>query len=404
MRVPRDPALPGLGSLLDPDAIGPRLERSLGRSTRIDAARIARLSYKPGERAIVHYEVLVDGRREDAVARVVAGRNLEAKARSGPLLELARRVNSRSPAATPVTYDAEADALLTWLPLDPHLPALAESPQRLARMLRATGLEVAATPAERRLLSYKPGRRAVLRLDGHLLKVYGSASQFAVAAAGLRAGSALPRVPTPPLEAVLAPSRLTAQAAVEGEPVRTLEAAPEAGALVRKIQRAEVPRLAPAARDAQLDAVRRKAALIGVVVPALASRVEALVRRVTASKPHAGRLVPAHGDFHAGQLLRVEGSLHLLDLDSICLGSPTLDLAEYAAGATEAGLETGFAVLDALVDGYGARPDGLDWDLATAIVVRASHPFHRALPGWPDRLEAMVAAAEAVLAEGSRRA
>jgi hypothetical protein len=381
--------------------MGPRLERSLGRPARVGAVRIARLSYKPGERVIVHYEVVVDGRREDAVARAVAGRDLEARARRAPLLELAEKVNGRSPAVTPVTYDGDADALLTWLPLDPRLPALAASPLELARMLEELGLDAAPKPAEPRLLSYKPGRRAVLRLDGHLLKIYGSARQFAAAAAGLRAGSALSGIATPRFEAIIAPSRLTAQAAVEGAPVPSLEAAREAGALARSLQRAEVPGLAPAGREAQLEAVRRKAVLIGAVVPALAARVGTLARRLTGSTPRHGRLVPAHGDFHAGQLLRVEGSLHLLDLDSICLGTPALDLAEYAAEATGAGLETGMAALEALLEGYGARPGGLDWDLAAAILVRASHPFHRALPAWADRVEGMVAAAETVLAEWS---
>ena len=41
--------------------------------------------------------------------------------------------------------------------------------------------------------------------------------------------------------------------------------------------------------------------------------------------------------------------------------------------------------------GYGARPDALDWHLAAAILGRAAHPFHRQVPGWPERIEAMVA-------------
>jgi hypothetical protein len=59
-------------------------------------------------------------------------------------------------------------------------------------------------------------------------------------------------------------------------------------------------------------------------------------------------------------------------------------------------------VLDALVEGYGARPDGLDWHLATAVLIRASHPFHRQLPDWPERVEEQVATAETVLAGGAR--
>jgi hypothetical protein len=307
-------------------------------------------------------------------------------------------VNGRSPAVTPVVYEAEADALLTWLPLDPRLPALAEAPQKLARLLKDAGLDITATPAEPQLLSYKPGRRAVLRLDDRVLKTYGSARQFATGVAGLKAGSGAPEIATPPFEAVLALLRLTAQAAVDGATVSSLEAAAEAGALLRRLQRADVPGLAVAPREVQLDTARRKAALIGTVLPQLARRVEALVRRLGRSAPRTAWFVPAHGDFHAGQLLRVGGKLHVLDLDSMCLASPPLDLAEYGAGAIEAGPETGTRVLDALIDGYGVRPDGLDWDLAVATLVRASHPFHRARPAWSERVERLVAAAEAALA------
>jgi hypothetical protein len=398
VRVPRDPALPRLAVLLDPDAMAPRLERSLGRCARLDAVRIARVSYKPGERAIVHYQAVVDGRREHAVARAVAGRDLAARARRPALLELARRVNGRSPAATPVVYDAEADALLTWLPLDPRLPALAEPPQRLTERLGDEGVAIAATAARPQLLSYKPGRRAVLRLDGHVLKIYGSPRRFATAAAGLRAASALAGIVTPPWEGVLPSFRLTAQAAIDGSPVPSLEVAFEAGALLRRLQQAEVPGLAAAPSGVQLDVARRKAALIAAVVPELERRVAALVRRLSRSAPADARLVPAHGDFHAGQLLRVERTLCVLDLDSMCLAGPALDLAEYAAGATDAGQETGTAVLAGLVDGYRAEPHGLDWHLAVAVLVRASHPFHRALPSWEDRVEEKIAAAEAALA------
>ncbi len=377
MRVPRDPALPRLGVLLDPDAMQPVLERSLGRPAHLDAVRIARVSYKPGERAAVHYEVLVDGRREDAVARAVSGHDLAAKARRPSLLQLAERVNGRSPAVTPLSYDASAEALLTWLPFDPRLPALAEMPHA-------------------RLLSYKPGRRAVLCLGTHVLKAYGSDRQFAAAAASLRAGGALRGIETPPVEAVVEALRLTVQAAVDGSPARGPEIAREAGDLARRLQQAEVPGLPAAPREAQLGVARRKAALIGAVVPGLGPRVDALVRRLARSEPADARLVPVHGDFHAGQLLRDRDTLHLVDLDSLCLGSPALDLSEYAAAETEVGMDAGRMVLGALIDGYGARPDGLEWDLAVALLVRASHPFHRALPDWTSRVEAMVAAAEAV--------
>jgi thiamine kinase-like enzyme len=105
------------------------------------------------------------------------------------------------------------------------------------------------------------------------------------------------------------------------------------------------------------------------------------------TEPLLSRSVPCHGDFHPRQLLWACDTLHVVDLDSLCLGSPGLDLAEYAA-------EAGPTVVDALLAGYGARPKGFEWDLAAALLVRASHPFHRALPAWESRTEALLAAAE----------
>jgi Phosphotransferase enzyme family len=384
----RDGALPHLGLLLDPEAMRPVLSQSLGREARLERVRIARVSYKPAERACVHYEVVVDGRAEDVVARAVAGHDLEARARQPRLVELARRIEGRVPAATPLVYEPDADALLTWLPLDPRLPALAELPGELARRLRIR-------PTKARRLAYKPGRRAVLRLDGHVLKLYGSPRQYEAAAAALRAGSAVLGVATPTPGPAVAPLRLTAQAAIGGVPVTSLDAAGEAGTLLRGLHGARISGLAP---GGQLEAATRKAALISSIAPGLTRQVVSLVRRLGRTEPPAGRLVPTHGDFHAGQLLRANTGLVVVDLDGLCLGPPALDLAEYAAAAIDqGGSETAVAVLDALVDGYGERPDGLDWHLATAILIRASHPFHKQLPEWPERTERMVGIADEVL-------
>jgi hypothetical protein len=391
--IPRDPALPRLGLLLDPDEMTALLARSLGRPARLERVRISRVSYKPRERVSVHYRVLVDGRPEDAVARAVAGRSLEARARRPPLLELARRVDGRSPARTPVVYEPAAEALVTWLPLDPRLPALAQPPTQLARALRGAGLQLPPGPAEPRRLSYKPGRRAVLGLNGHVLKLYSSARQFEAAATALRGGSAVPRLATPAFGARLTSLRLTAQGAVDGVQVSPLAAAAEAGALIRGLQHAATPWLEPAPPERQLEAAARKAALIGTVVPTLACRAASLVRRLSRSEPAGSTLVPAHGDFHSSQLLRVGNALVVLDLDAMCLAAPALDPAEYAAAAADGGE----AVLETLLDGYGPRPQSLDWHLAAALLIRASHPFHRQVPEWPQRVESVLAVAEAVL-------
>ena len=55
-------------------------------------------------------------------------------------------------------------------------------------------------------------------------------------------------------------------------------------------------------------------------------------------------------------------------------------------------------VLEPLHDGYGGRPAALDWYRAVALLGRAAHPFQRQVPGWPERVEAMLAAAETIRA------
>lgn len=382
MSVPHDPALPGLGLLLDPEAMSPLLESSLGRPARLSEVRIVRVSYKPGERVSVHYAANVDGHAEDAVTHAVAGRDLEARLLEPRVVELARRVDGRSPAVTPVVYEPDLGALVSWLPFDARLPALA-LPLR-----------------QPRLLSYKPGRRAVLRVDERVLKAYGSRTQYEAAARRLRVGSGLPELTTPARGAFVSALRLTTQAAVDGTPVSALEAAADAGALLRRLRRAKASSLAPP-RERPLEIAARKAALIAALVPSLAPRVGSLMRRLGREEPLSARPVPAHGDFHPGQLLRADGDLVVVDLDALCLEAPALDLAEYAAAAIDgvgAGPAPVRATLDALLEGYGTRPEGLDWQLATAVLIRASHPFHRQLPEWPQRVEAMVATAEAILA------
>jgi hypothetical protein len=65
--------------------------------------------------------------------------------------------------------------------------------------------------------------------------------------------------------------------------------------------------------------------------------VERLVVRLGVAVPPAAALVPAHGDFHSGQLLHAHGRLFVVDVDAMCLAPPALDVAEYVAAALEPG-------------------------------------------------------------------
>ena len=137
------------------------------------------------------------------------------------------------------------------------------------------------------------------------------------------------------------------------------------------------------------------------MLPELGGRLDALVRRLAGALPAGLPLVPAHGDFHVDQLLVRDGDIAVVDFDGLCVAAPALDLATYAADVVRGrpgDHEKLQAVLEPLLEGYGDRPDALDWHLAAAVLARAAHPFQRQVPGWRERVEATVAVAEASLA------
>jgi thiamine kinase-like enzyme len=108
-------------------------------------------------------------------------------------------------------------------------------------------------------------------------------------------------------------------------------------------------------------------------------------------------MMTGHGDFGVDQFLDGPHGPTLIDFDDICTASPAWDLANYA---THVRTDTGdrmLAVLAGVVEGYGRVPEALPWYLATARLLRAHQPFRHLDEGWPDRVEALVAEAEALL-------
>ena len=110
-------------------------------------------------------------------------------------------------------------------------------------------------------------------------------------------------------------------------------------------------------------------------------------------------LVPAHGDFHVDQLLVGDGGIAVVDFDEMCAAprrrSTSPPMPPTSCAAAPATCERVHAVLEPLLEGYGARPAALDWHLAAAVLARAAHPFQRQVPGWRERAEATVAVSEA---------
>jgi ATP-binding cassette, subfamily B, bacterial len=399
--VLEDPRLPQLPRLLDPDEMAPVLERSLGRPATVTGVRGSYLRYKPGTNLRVQYEVEVDGSRHDAVALIAAEADLARRARKPRNVAMADAVNGRSPAASPLVHDGELDALIQWLPLDLSMPALIERPDALRRRLRKAGLAVEASDAEPRQLAYRPCRRAVLLLDGHVLKAYATELRFRAAEARLRGVSGQLRVPTADFEAALPELRLTVQRYLPGrDPDSATAMARTAGRALRELHASPVGEMGHFPPARQQAAAATFGEMAKAIAPQLGGRVETLVERLGRAMPGELPAVPCHGDFHAGQLRCGDEGVALIDFDEMTAAPPALDLATYAAHelwGDEPDLAAAREVLEQLVAGYGTRPEGLDWYFSALILRRSSHPFRRFHEDWPRRVEVMVGAAETAL-------
>lgn len=396
---PYDPGLPQLQRLLDPEAVAPLLQRSLGAELGVGEVRPRSITYKPGRKLAVVYDVAIDGVEHGAVVIAEPRADLQARAAAA---RVARPAAARTPAREPLAYEPACEALVQWLPLDIALPGLGVDPDELVERLREHGLAVGADAGAPRLIAYKPLARAVVRVDGHVLKAYADERHLHAAASGLRAVGGRAGFPSPSLEAVFADLRATVQDALPGQmPQDAVTVGRDAGALLRVLH--DLP-LADGHEASAADWLRpaaERATAAWTVAPALEPRLRQLLARLEDELPRAERWVTAHGDFAAGQLLVGPDGLAVVDLDDVCLAAPALDLANYAAHLVQGdhdGLDRAREALAALVDGYEERPEDLSWYLSCALVSRTPAPFRRLDDDWPDRIGAIVAAAEEAIA------
>jgi starch synthase len=400
MPVPADPALPQMAQVLDTDVMAEVLARSLGEDAEPPDVRVRELSYKPETNLVVHYDVGVGGDRHHATA-MIGHNDLAGRARKFENQALADMVGERSPAERPLSFEPAIGALVQWLPLDLSLWALAVPPAHRDRRLRSAGVHTSGRAEEPALLDYTPQRRAVVRLNGHVLRYYASHASFGAAVAGLEAADEAP-VSTPGFDSSLPELLLTVQPHVSGEWVKTpAAAAVDAGAALARLHAGSPARLRDFPPAEQLDAAAASAELVGRIAPALRPRLEGLVGRLEAALPADLDRVPAHGNFDARRLLDGADGLVITDFDAMCGAPAALDVATYAADLVRGDapdLDAALAVLDLVLEGYAERPEELSWYLATTILRRSPRPFRHQDEQWPERIEEMVAAAERVYA------
>lgn len=398
--IPQDEGLPQIAQLLDPQTMADLLARRLGTFAPLEV-EIRYVRYRPGKNLVVHYVAEIDAVERHAVAVTSSKHDLSREPGKPEYRRLAQRVAGRTPAPDPFVYEPTVRALVYWLPFDPDLPVLSEPPRSLRNRLVSAGVELGSRVDEPVLLQYRPRRRAALRLDGYVVKIYRHESDFEEGVRGLRASAAV-GVRTARCAAILPEWRLSAQELLRGAPPRRrADAARDAGAVLARLHGSRLDGLPPLLARDRLDVVSESVKLVSAVAPPQAKRAQSLLRRLEAAAPAVDRLVPSHGDFHGGQLLELAaGGYALIDFDLVAAAQPALDIANYAGHlVAQEGLDVhaAAAVLDDLTEGYGERPPALAWYLSAAILRSARGPFKRFEPDWPKRIETTVGAAEAAL-------
>src|SRR5438552_15522620 len=111
--LPEDPVLPALGPVLDGERAREWLASVLpGRAVQ---ARPRYVRYKPANKAVVLYDVEVDGRWTAAVLTVAALRDLRKQVeRHGRSVREDVRVRCAAP--EPISFLEEGSALVEWYP------------------------------------------------------------------------------------------------------------------------------------------------------------------------------------------------------------------------------------------------------------------------------------------------
>ena len=419
--VRRDGALPGLATVLDPEALLAALAPAVAPAD-VRAASVRYVRYRPHTSCLVAYQIDLGATAPQAVDLHAKVHRLDEPEK----LDKARRRAHVPGRLGPGLVVLEDPAIVVWVfPNDVRLKTM----RRLADRDACAGLLRRMLPRSPDLwagtletLRYKPERRYVARLDAAgepraVLKVH-SAQRYrraAASAATFHSGGPL-RVPR-----LLGRSDAHALAVLEWVPGRPLGAALAHGAAALDAVTAvgaalgalhgqagaDLPTSEPRAEAGGLLAL---AAEVGFLCPDVARSAQELAGRLAGRLAETGpERCPIHGDFSAEQVVFGDGGVAILDLDRAALGDPAADLGTFIAHLERDALRGSFsaervlALQAALLEGYRAGrgrplPPRVALYTAVALLRIAPEPFSAREPDWPQRIAAIVGRAAAVAA------
>jgi aminoglycoside phosphotransferase len=364
---------------------------------RLRGLRVATVGVQPSGATVVRYDADIE-RPDGTPARE----------------SLVATTGDRIPAGAAVLAGQGTRVGIWRWPHDPALPALAVAadPTRLAATLLAAGLPRTAPP-EIRVRGYRPGRRAVLEINGGGPRLYAKVVRpSAVDAMRARHELLAPYLPVPRV-LTATPDGLLVLPELPGTPLRTILAAdsppPAPAALEAVLDALPDALLALPARRGHLQRVRHFTgvlALTAVTAAADRARLDALAAALAdvdaAAYPH----VPVHGDLHEGQVLTDGGTVTgLLDLDTAGPGQRIDDWATMLAHLSVLALHStrpeparryGATLLAAAETRYPRVQ--LRSRIAAAVLGLATGPFRVQQDRWREHTHARLALTEQWLA------
>jgi aminoglycoside phosphotransferase (APT) family kinase protein len=409
--VRRDVALPGLGTLLDPERFAHALRRARPRLA-CRGAVLVQLRYQPRSKCLAAFRVETDGGALDVYAKTRAGPGAQQSIGPEP-------GEDEETAHGPFALGHDA-IVVSVFPEDAKLSRLSRlASTRARRKLLSRVLpdrpDLWASELER--LRYKPEQRCVFRLRGPgaagSLKLY-AAHGFRGAWARLDRLASRGPLRLPATLGAHESYRAIALEWLDGQPLRDLLSETQApltrlqavGAALRELHAqggAALERRTPASERARLEAA---GAGLAFLRPALAPRIDRLLAALGALSEARSEPAALHGDFYSKQVLLCDGRVGVLDLDQAGLGRPEVDLGLFLAHLERdvvlGRLAPGRAAAcgEALLQGYqqaagSPLPRGpLAAHTAGALLRLASYPFRRRSPDWPALVEELLGRAE----------
>jgi hypothetical protein len=420
--VRRDPALPGLATLLDPDEFTTCLRRTLGR-VDIEVGPALYIKYQPGKNCLAGFELTTN----TCVVPVHAtAYRLEAVHK----LEKVRRNPGCPSAVGPGKLPIDDRALVvSFFPNDRKIPSLTLLMDAERRNTFFTTVFPDRTDlwgGTAHLIVYKPQLRYVAcvvgdgecraLLKGYSERDYGSARDNAqtftsrdelrfprlLGSAGAAAAIALEWLPGELLSDLLS-SYSTAESVLRrvGRALGMLHTQEPAGLPV-------VSLVQEAAAMADVGGT------IGILCPELAKRARALAGELSAALCALRPVIrPTHRDFYARQVLVSGEQICILDLDGAAWGDPAADLGNFIAYLERDAIRGNFspgkfdADDNALIDGYheaapALHPRRIRFHTAAALFRMGVKPFRNREPNWPEKTDALLARVEKLMKNRSR--